>query len=271
MSIKKRLNINWQTLLLELLVVFVGVYLAFVLNNFSDNQKVQSEQHKVMTSLKKELDVIGFTFGDMSAYQESKVEEWDSLLQRGEIPDFYDWRYIQPQYNYAVLEYAINTQDARIVDFELYEKLMPIYREMEKLVFAENLMTEWGGKFRNMPQELDSTDVEYQTRRADNRFSAYKFAVYAKDRASIMRRLVKFAREALGYVNQHIDPQERFAMEKMFMRNMTDRLEVAKDDKSWEVLKSQAATHFTHITAQQWQTFREEILAELDATSVAEN
>ena len=52
---KSRLKINWQTLLVELLVVFIGVYLAFLLNNFQENQKAKNEEHKVMTSLKKSL------------------------------------------------------------------------------------------------------------------------------------------------------------------------------------------------------------------------
>jgi len=268
---KNRLKINWQTLLLELLVVFIGVYLAFLLNNFQENQKVKNEEHKVMTSLKKELDVIGLTFDNMANYQKSKAEECDSLLRIDEIPRFYDWRYIQPQYNYAVLEYAINVQDARIVDFELYEKLVPVYREMEKLIFAENLMTEWAGKFHNMPPELDSLDVEYQKRRADNRFSAYKFTVYAYDRASIMKRLVEFSRDALAYIDKHIEPAERLAMEKELIITMVEKLDAIEDDEAWSDLMHWSNQHFTHITAEEWAAFRQEIIEEQEAAAVAEN
>jgi len=159
---KRRLANSWKTLLLELVVVFVGVYLAFMLNNYSENQKISNEKDKIMISLKQELDQIGLTFGGMGAFQKGKVEAWDSLMQAGEVANFFSWRYIQPQYNYAVLEYAINTHDARIVDFDLYEKLVKIHREIKKLEFTENLMTEWGDKFKNMPQGVDTTSFEYK-------------------------------------------------------------------------------------------------------------
>lgn len=257
-------TVPWKTLLLELVVVFVGVFLAFEFNNFSENQKVKSEKEKVMTSLKKELDVIGLSFGNMGAYQKSKAQEWDSLLRNKQLGDFYDWRYIQPQYNYAVLEYALNTRDARIVSFELYEKLVKVYRELKKLEHAENLMTEWGGQYKMLPLDVDTTSITYQNRAADNRFAFYKFTRFANDRANIMSDLPKSAREALELINSNFTSKLRFELEKEVLRILAGRMQVAKDDEAWQEMKRMASTHYENISESEWTAFRQELLAELE-------
>lgn len=262
--LKKLSSIPWKTLLLELLIVFVGVFLAFEFNTFSENQKVRSEKEKIMTSLKNELDVIGLSFGNMGAFQKSKVAEWDSLLRIEQFGDFYDWRYIQPQYNYAVLEYALDTRDSRIIDFQLYEKLVKVYQEIKKLEYAENLMTEWGGQFNNMPTNIDAKDADYQYRVADNRFAFYKFTKYAADRASILQRLPEYARAALELVNKEFSPKQRLELEKEVLRTIASRIGTLKDSEVWETVQNMASTHYTHISESEWEALRQELLAESD-------
>jgi len=264
---KRLLANSWKTLLLELVVVFVGVYLAFELNNYSENQKISNEKDKIMISLKQELDHIGLSFGGMSTFQKGKVEEWDSLMQAGEVANFFSWRYIQPQYNYAVLEYAINTHDARIVEFELHEKLIKIHREIKKLEFSENLMTEWSGKFKNMPKGVDTTSFDYKERFADNLFGFYKFMQYANDRARILGELPSLAREALVLINQHFSAKQRFELEKAFLHDQINDPTIIQNDQAWEQAKGQVRTHFSHITDAEWASFRAELLAEPEVTS----
>lgn len=262
--LKKLPTVPWKMLLLELVVVFVGVFLAFEFNSFSENQKVKSEKEKVMTSLKKELDMIGLSFGNMGAFQKGMVQEWDSLLRNKQLGDFYDWRYIQPQYNYAVLEYALDTRDARIVSFELYEKLVKVYRELKKLEHAENLMTEWGGQYKLLPLDMDTTSIAYQNRAADNRFAFYKFIRYANDRANIMSGLPEYAQDALKVINNNFTPKQRFELEKEVLRLLAGRMQVAKDDEVWQEMRQMASSHYAHISESEWTAFRQELLAELE-------
>ena len=72
------------------------------------------------------------------------------------------------------------------------------------------------------------------------------------------------------YVNKHIDPKERFAMEKELMLR-DDYKKAATDDAAWERLKTLATEHFTHIQPEEWAAFRQEILQEEEAAAVAEN
>ena len=93
---------------LELLVVFIGVYLAFVFQNISLSKGIAKEQEKVFVSLKKELDYFRIMLPEYADFQAKIIEEWDSLLNLKQIPTFYGWRYIEPQYNFKVIEYAVN-------------------------------------------------------------------------------------------------------------------------------------------------------------------
>ena len=248
---KRIVAISWSTLFLELIVVFIGVYLAFMLGNFSESKKLKREEEKLMTSLKYELDMIGLTFGNMGDYQADKAKEWDSLFAKQEIADFFNWRYIQPQYNYTIMEYAINTRDSRIVSFDLYEKLVILYRELKKLEYTENLMTDWGGKYQPLPQHTDTTAIAYQMQVAANRFSFYKFKAAAKDRANIMQKLPTHAREALRLVNQHFSTQRQLELEKESLKSLLQAIHYSTEE-DLDILKNWVKKHLPDFPEEQW-------------------
>ena len=51
------IEIKWQFVVVELFIVFIGVYLAFSLNNHQQEQYVKKEGEKVWSSLKLELEL----------------------------------------------------------------------------------------------------------------------------------------------------------------------------------------------------------------------
>ena len=93
---------NAQFLILELLMIFIGVYLAFLFQNYWEQKKIDKE--KVLMSLKLELETFRTSFPDFASFQKQKNEEWDSLFRAKETAEFYTWRYLEPQYNFQVIE-----------------------------------------------------------------------------------------------------------------------------------------------------------------------
>lgn len=53
---------NARFLLIELLMIFIGVYLAFLFQNYSEQKKIDKERDKVLISLKLELENFRTTF-----------------------------------------------------------------------------------------------------------------------------------------------------------------------------------------------------------------
>lgn len=172
--------------LIDLVIVITGVSVAFLLSSWNEQKKEVAERNKVMSSLQQELDEITTVFPDMASYQENMAVHWDSLLAAKQLDDFYNYRYLQPQYNYTIIEYALDTRNSNIVDFQLHEKLLKIHKTIKMLEQAEIHMTVLALEFQ-VPADGKIS--------AQNLFLFRKFIVFAKDRASCLREVHQLAEE----------------------------------------------------------------------------
>lgn len=209
-------------IILELFVVFVGVYMAFLFQQYSENQKQSQEKDKVLMSLKAELDDFRTSFPRFANFQASKNKEWDSLFAAQEVGDFYDWRYLEPQYNYKILEYALNQEGTDIVTFELYDELSKLHSFIKRLEHAERLMTEHGMRYKNIAQSWPKESMEYQTRNADNRFNFYKFRIAANDRTRNLREVANRSEQIVQLVNEELGEKKTRATEIKMLNTYLD-------------------------------------------------
>jgi hypothetical protein len=178
--------------ILDLVIVITGVSVAFVLNNWNENKKEQAERLKVLTSLRTELQIVKKYFPEWAIYQQDRLQEWDSLKQLGQLSDFYNYRYIQPQYNYEIVSYALETRNSNIIDFRLHEQLMKIYNSIKRLEQAEIYMTEIALQYQ--PLSSDHGDPVLQAR---NAFLFSRFIVFGRDRAQILKLVAELTDETL--------------------------------------------------------------------------
>ncbi len=203
---------NARFLFLELLMIFIGVYLAFLFQNYSEQRKIDKEKEKVLMSLKLELEIFRTSFPDFANFQNEKNQEWDSLFRVRETADFYTWRYLEPQYNFQVIEYALDQKGTDIVSFEIYEELSALYSNIKRLEHAERLMTEHGQKYRNILNGWDENSWAAKERKADNRLNFFKFRVAGYDRSFILERIAKDSERLLVEINQELgDKNTRIA------------------------------------------------------------
>jgi hypothetical protein len=206
--------LNPKKLMIDLLVVFSGVYIAFLLGNYSENQKTNIQRQKIMISLKNELEYMRAFYPGQEKYQTLKVIEWEAKLDSNKVVDFYGWRYVQPQYNYMVVEYAINSREIGVIDFHLHQQLLAVYQELKRVEYAEEKMTELALNYQPIPSMMDSTQQDYQIMFRHNRFLFKKFTIFASDRASILGRIANKAEEALVSIDENFSSQEIQQIEK---------------------------------------------------------
>lgn len=183
---------------IDLVIVITGVSVAFLLNNFNERKKEAAEKQKVLTSLERELVGIKELFISMADYQKTKVKTWDSLLALQEIDDFYNYRYLQPQYNFSIVEYALETRNSNVVDFELHEKLLKLYQAIRMLEQSEIHMTDLALQYQaSIPSSLNSVTPQ-------NLFLFDRFRVFAKDRELSLRNVHGLATEILPMLQTRI-------------------------------------------------------------------
>lgn len=173
--------------MLDLIIVITGVSVAFLLNGWSENNKEAVEKEKVMRSLQQEISEILHYFPLMVTYQEKKNVTWDSLHNLGIVAEFNHFYYLQPQHNYSVIEYAIDTRNSDIVDFRLHEQLLKLYKRIKMLEQAEVYMT-------NIALQYQASDVK-EVESKHNLFLFQRFIGFSKNRASIMKNINDIAAE----------------------------------------------------------------------------
>ncbi len=225
--------------LMDFLIVFSGVYGAFLLNTYQADNYNAKERDKVLAALKIELEQFRVFMKDQSEYQREKIKEWDSLFQEKKYITFNGWRYLEPQYNYRIIEYAMNREGTDIIDFELYKELQFVYNSIRRLEHAERLMTEFANQ-----REMNPPDDPLKSQ---NRFYFYKFLGFARDRAGIQGRLGKSSAKVIKLINERLSTEKRLAIETEFI---CLALNLGVSDSMKDALREA----FPEINEEEWQT-----------------
>lgn len=236
MFIRKLFNVGDKAkwLILELLIVFVGVYLAFIFQSYSEQSKIDKEKEKVLVSLKLELEEFRTSFPRFADYQKGRIEEWDSLFDNNEIGTYYSWRYLEPQYNFNVIEYAINQEGTDVLDFELYEGLSQLHAEIKQLEHAERYMTKIGFDHLNIPLSLDKNSDQYKIMSNQNRFNFYKFIDFAGMRENSLRRVATRSVALVEKINEVLGPEKTREVDFMLLGKYLDAK--VDQDTIWSIM-----------------------------------
>ena len=200
-------GLSAKQILIDLLVVVCGVYMAFYLSDSSEQFKINKRSERTLRSLKIELEQMRVFFPGQAGYMNSEIQRWDSLYQEGQWIDYYNWRYLQPQYNYTVLEYAINERETDVLDFTLYKSLLDLYRNIRQLEESERYMTELGLEY-TIGVFQPSDDPAIQRLRDQNLFHFLKFIGFARDRASSLMQVADLATISLDQINKKFSKRE---------------------------------------------------------------
>ena len=205
---------KWAWAFVDLLVVIIGVYIAFLIQSKASESRDAKEQEKVFTALKYELEHFRLQMPGMSGYMEKKVESLLAILNEGRYENFDNYRFIEPQYSYQIIEYAINLQNTEIVDFELYNALQQLYVEIKKLEHAERLITATSQSYQTLPEGLSKSNPIYQISWAKNYDNFGRFIFFLRDRGRILQSVADASETALPLINQNLNPQKRKNIEK---------------------------------------------------------
>ncbi len=213
-------KLTW--VLIDLLVVIIGVYTAFLIQSYAQDQRVEKEKERIYSALKYELENFRIFLPGRSSYTSGKVSEWTEVYKNDSYIDFSNWIFIEPQYTYQIIEYAMSIEDNEIVDFQLYNKLQKLYVEIKKLEHAEQLIMQTSLKYQSVDDRLSSTQsIE---RRLDNLDNFKMFIRFSDSRASTLLQVAKWSGEALFILNDRIGPAKRKELERALIKSQIKSL-----------------------------------------------
>jgi len=201
-------KIGW--VLIDLLVVIIGVYCAFLIQTSAEKKSNLKEKEKVLTALKVELETFRIQFPQFANY----VADFYNEIKDEEYVDFSDWRFADPQYAYKIIEYAMDVNNNEIVDFQLFEQLQKMYVGIKQLEFTERNITKKADLYKQLIPELSETHPLNLERKADNRTSFKRFKLFLRGRIQGLRRATTTAENALELINESLGPEKCKPIEK---------------------------------------------------------
>ncbi len=207
---------GFKFLIFELIIVFLGVYGAFLFQSYSESKKLESEKEKIMIGLKADLEYFRIFFPGFASSMNTNISKWDELLTEQKYEDFSSWRFIQPQYDYTVVEYALNV-GAELIDFEMNSLLSQLYTELEKLRQAEELITLTAQNYKAVPANVEQTS-EIQMAHQNNLLNLKRLRDRAEDRVKIMGRVASLSEENLKLVNAEFSLQQLREVELLLIK-----------------------------------------------------
>jgi len=199
--------------LIDLLIVIVVVYCAFLIQSCAEADKTAQERDKIFSALKYEIEIFRYESTQIESGISQNLAEWEQQTADGSYIDFSNWRFIEPQYGYQIVEYAINIEDSDIIDFEGYTRLQKLYVEIKKVEHTERLITEVSMKYHDIPDNLPKSSNEFLLLAADNWRNYTRFRQFTRDRKNIMGYVKNATYAALEFLNKKMDPVKRKEIE----------------------------------------------------------
>lgn len=204
---------KWVWAFVDLLVVIIGVYTAFLIQSSAASSNDKSEKIKVYSALKMELEEFRVAFPEFAQSNKNFLKK----TAEAEHLNFSGWRFIEPQYGYQIIEFAINIQNNSIIDFEAYEELKKLYVFIKQLEHAERLVTEVAGTYQQPIQELDEQHPLNLERKANNNTNLFRFRMFLRTRIGVLERTSKACVPLLEKINDELGPEKRKELDEKFI------------------------------------------------------
>ena len=145
--------------MLELAIVFLGVYLAFLFSGYKEQQQTDAELQRVLSLMQ-----VGFAryetlFEGFAQRHSVQNPEFKAQLDNNEIPAFFDTYYAAPQYPVEVINFVLTREGYDVFSLDFYVPLTTYAHTIQRLMYVEEKLVQLGERYRVLPAR-DAPDYE---------------------------------------------------------------------------------------------------------------
>ncbi len=223
MFLRKIFSVNnkFTWVLIDLMIVIIGVYCAFLIQNYAVKQRDHKERVKVLSELKYELEYFRTILPGRASYAWKNVNQWKETQERGSYVDFSNWIFIPPQRNYKTIEYALGIENYEVIDYQLFNQLQALFVTIKSLESAETLIMETSRKYKSIHENM--TPEERLNRGVDNKENFEWFIRFFESRAANLKLVAEKSTSTLEVINDQLGPRLRKELEtKLIQKQIPD-------------------------------------------------
>lgn len=193
-------KINYIQLVLDLVIVFIGVTLAFVFTNFQEQQKIDEETDQMLMLLSGGIERYERTFASFVEYHENRNAEFLEKLQNNELPSIFETYYTQPQYPIDVISFLLTNRSYQLFKPDVYLALTEFSSSLQRIMYIEEKLVELSEKYKPLPEK---SDRNYELAFNEQFNLAVKYYRYLNLRKNVCEELVERARKIKTLLNEN--------------------------------------------------------------------
>ena len=185
-------SLSFTSLFVEMVIVFMGVYLAFLLSNYQENRKVERESARVVALMQVGLDHYEGLFEGFAQLHETENAAFRDELNNGRIPEFWNRSYFPaPQYPIDVINFVLTKESYKVFAIDVYLPLTRFSNAMQRVMYVEEKLVTLGERYEPLP---DQNDPQYERVAKQQRILAEKYWRYLEIRKAISKEIVATVR-----------------------------------------------------------------------------
>lgn len=185
-------SINLIQLLFELIIVFLGVYMAFVFSSYQESRALAKESERVVALMMVGVERYEKLFEGFAQRHEIVNAQFRSDLEQNRIPDFSESYYPAPQYPIDVINFVLTKESYEVFALKVYIPLTGFANAIQRLMYVEEKLVAISEQYEPLPVTGDS---DYQRIMNQQRLHAQRYLNYLETRKNISLELVDRSRE----------------------------------------------------------------------------
>ena len=154
-------KISYVQLLLDLIIVFIGVSLAFVFTNYQEQQKEKKQTEQVLSLLDTGLSLYEQLFEGFVSYHKNYNVEFRNKLNNNDIPNLEGILYPSPAYPIDAISLLTN-QGYQILGPAIYVKLTEFSNAIKRLSYIEQKLVGISEKSMEINIDYFKTSKSYE-------------------------------------------------------------------------------------------------------------
>lgn len=153
-------KINYLQLVLDLIIVFIGVSLAFLFTNYQEQKKKDKDTEQLISFLKIGLQRYDVAFNGFYSYHETYNRNFRNNLDNKIVPNINIVTFPAPAYPLDAFA-LLTKQGYRILNPEIYISLIAYTNAMERLEYIEQKLVNTSEKFTELNNHNISPEAFY--------------------------------------------------------------------------------------------------------------
>ena len=192
-------SFNPVQLIVELAIVFIGVYLAFLLSNHQESANLAEARQRALALSNIGIERYEKLFSEFVAGHETNNLAFRKSLEQGEIPYFGDVTFPAPQYPIDVIKFIMTGENYELFEIGLYIPLTGYVNGMERLMYVEEKLVELSEAYRPLPP---TSHPEYDYLYAIEFQKAQRYLKYLEIRKRTCMELVERSKELATLIGE---------------------------------------------------------------------